>query len=98
MSSHEIVESIVLLFYSHHIKNERVIFPIGKENEYISDELPGIVQLNRNYLFVKRFTAKEEKGVCNVRYTSQTNTTNTKKSAHRIVIFRAVHYSPTLTN
>jgi len=54
-------DSIVPLFYSQHIKNGRVIFPIGKENEYISDELPGMVQLNRNYLFIKRFTAKEEK-------------------------------------
>jgi len=54
-------EHIVPLFYSHHIKDGRVVFPIGKDNEYISDELPGVVQLNRNYLFVKRFTAKEEK-------------------------------------
>ena len=51
----------VPLFYSQHIKDGRVTFPIGKENEYISDELPGLVQLNRNYLFVKRFTAKEER-------------------------------------
>ncbi|MCL2049076.1 MAG: N-6 DNA methylase [Defluviitaleaceae bacterium] len=54
-------ESIVPLFYSHHIKNGKVIFPIGKKNEYISDELPSMVQFNRNYLFVKRFTSKEEK-------------------------------------
>ena len=51
----------VPLFYSQHIKDGRVAFPIGKENEYITDELPGLVQLNRNYLFVKRFTAKEER-------------------------------------
>ena len=51
----------VPLFYSQHMKNGRVIFPIGKENEYMSDELPGMVQVNRNYLFVKRFTAKEER-------------------------------------
>ncbi len=51
----------VPLFYSQHIKDGRVVFPIGKENEYISDELPGMVQLNHNYLFVKRFTAKEER-------------------------------------
>jgi adenine-specific DNA-methyltransferase len=54
-------EHIVPLFYSQHIKNGRVEFPIGKESEYISDELPGMVQLNHNYLFIKRFTAKEEK-------------------------------------
>ena len=51
----------VPLFYSQHIREGRVVFPIGKENEYISDELPGMVQFNRNYLFVKRFTAKEER-------------------------------------
>ena len=53
-------DHIVPLFYSQHIKDGRVIFPIGKENEYMSDELPGMVQINHNYLFVKRFTAKEE--------------------------------------
>lgn len=53
--------STVPLFYSQHIKDGRVVFPIGKEYEYISDELPGLVQFNRNYLFVKRFTAKEER-------------------------------------
>jgi len=57
----DVGDSIVPLFYSQHIKNGRVVFPIGKENEYISDEVSGVVQLNRNYLFVKRFTAKEEK-------------------------------------
>ncbi|MCL2182123.1 MAG: Eco57I restriction-modification methylase domain-containing protein [Chitinispirillia bacterium] len=51
----------VPLFYSQHIRDGRVVFPIGKENEYISDELSSMVQLNRNYLFVKRFTAKEER-------------------------------------
>jgi adenine-specific DNA-methyltransferase len=51
----------VPLFYSQHIKDGRVAFPIGKENEYILDEMPSLVQLNRNYLFVKRFTAKEER-------------------------------------
>ena len=54
-------EHIVPLFYSQHLKNGQVVFPIGKENEYMSDALPGMVQLNRNYLFVKRFTSKEER-------------------------------------
>jgi adenine-specific DNA-methyltransferase len=53
-------EHIIPLFYSQHLQNGQVVFPIGKENEYMSDELPGMVQLNRNYLFVKRFTSKEE--------------------------------------
>jgi len=54
-------DNIVPLFYAQHLKNGCVVFPIGKENEYISDELPSMVQLNRNYLFVKRFTTKEER-------------------------------------
>jgi len=54
-------DHVVPLFYSQHIRDGRVIFPIGKESEYMSDELPGMVQFNRNYLFVKRFTAKEER-------------------------------------
>ena len=53
-------ENTVPLFYSQHIKDGRVVFPIGKENEYITDDLPGMIQNNRNYLFVKRFTSKEE--------------------------------------
>ena len=54
-------ENTVPLFYSQHLQDGRVIFPIGKENEYIVDELPGMIQHNRNYLFVKRFTSKEER-------------------------------------
>jgi len=54
-------EGAVPLFYAQHIKDGRVVFPIGKRNEYLSDELPGTLQQNRNYLFVKRFTAKEER-------------------------------------
>lgn len=50
----------VPLFYSQHIQNGRVLFPIGKEHEYIVTEQPGLLQENVNYLFVKRFTAKEE--------------------------------------
>jgi adenine-specific DNA-methyltransferase len=54
-------DHIVPLFYAQHIKDGQVVFPIGKENEYMTDELPGMVQLNKNYLIVKRFTSKEER-------------------------------------
>ena len=54
-------DNTVPLFYSQHLKDGHVVFPLGKENEYITDELPSMVQANRNYLFVKRFTAKEER-------------------------------------
>lgn len=49
------------LFYSQHIKNGRVSFPINKEGEFILTDRASLLQKNTNYVFVKRFTAKEEK-------------------------------------
>lgn len=49
------------LFYSQHIKNGRVVWPVGKEDEHICTDRIGFLQDNTNYLLVKRFTAKEEK-------------------------------------
>ncbi len=54
-------EQAVPLFYSHHIQDGKVLFPIGKEHEYIVTEQAGLLQKNANYLFIKRFTAKEER-------------------------------------
>jgi len=54
-------EGIVPLFYSQHIQDGKVVFPIQKEDEYIITERKGFIQRNKNYLLVKRFTAKEEK-------------------------------------
>lgn len=56
----EAEEQAVPLFYSQHIKDGKVIFPVGKEHEYLVTDQPGLLQKNENYLFVKRFTAKEE--------------------------------------
>lgn len=53
-------EDTVPLFYSQHIQNGEVVFPVGKEHEYIVTEKNGLLQENSNYLFVKRFTTKEE--------------------------------------
>lgn len=53
-------EGAILLFYSQHIKQGEVQFPIQKEKEYIVTDQKGLMQENKNYLFVKRFTAKEE--------------------------------------
>jgi len=53
-------ETAVPLFYSQHIQSGKVIFPIGKEHEYLVTGQSGLLQKNANYLFVKRFTAKEE--------------------------------------
>ena len=49
------------LFYSQHIRNGRVEWPVGKEDEYIATDRVGFLQENTNYLLVKRFTAKEER-------------------------------------
>ena len=56
----EAKENTVPIFYSQHIKNGKVVFPINRENEYITTEKIGLLQRNKNYLFVKRFTSKEE--------------------------------------
>lgn len=49
------------LFYSQHIKNGRVFWPVGREAEYIVTDKSSYLQENTDYLFVKRFTSKEEK-------------------------------------
>lgn len=54
-------EGAIPLFYAQHIKDGVVEFPIQKEHEYVVTEQKGLLQENKNYLFVKRFTAKEEK-------------------------------------
>ena len=56
----EAEEQAVPLFYSQHIQNGKVVFPVGKEHEYLVTKQRGLLQQNKNYLFVKRFTAKEE--------------------------------------
>ena len=53
-------EGAVPLFYSQHIRQGQVQFPIQKNHEYVVTEKKGLIQDNKNYLFVKRFTAKEE--------------------------------------
>lgn len=53
-------ENTIPLIYSQHIKEGRVRFPQGKGPEYIQKSKSALMQENKNYLFVKRFTAKEE--------------------------------------
>lgn len=50
----------VPLFYARHIRNGQVAFPSGKEGEFLNIDRAGLLQPNTNYLFVKRFTSKEE--------------------------------------
>ena len=59
LRSQENTDTIPLI-YSQHILSGRIRFPQGKENEYIIKGRKGLMQENKNYLFVKRFTAKEE--------------------------------------
>ena len=54
-------EGAIPLFYAQHIKQGEVLFPVQKEHEYVVTDQRGLMQDNRNYLFVKRFTAKEER-------------------------------------
>ncbi len=54
-------DGAIPLFYSQHIRKGEVQFPIQKEHEYVVTEQKGLMQDNKNYLFVKRFTAKEER-------------------------------------
>lgn len=53
-------EGAIPLFYAQHIKQGKIQFPIKKEYEYVVTDQQGLIQDNKNYLFVKRFTAKEE--------------------------------------
>ena len=54
-------EGSVPLFYSHHIRGGRVVWPAGQQGEYMVTDHQGYLQDNGNYVFVKRFTAKEER-------------------------------------
>lgn len=48
------------LLYSQHIKNGRVVWPLGKEGEVIKTDRRAFLQENSDFLMVKRFTSKEE--------------------------------------
>ena len=52
--------SSVPLFHPQHIQNGKIFFPANREQEYILTDKKGLLQPNTNYLFVKRFTTKEE--------------------------------------
>lgn len=60
--SNENVSGSVPLFYATNIKsNGKISFPENIDNQYILTTKNSLLQENKNYLFVKRFTSKEEK-------------------------------------
>ena len=81
-------DDAVPLFFAQHIQDGKVVFPVGKEHEYLVTEQPGLLQQNTNYLFVKRFTAKEEhrRLQCGV-YLARRNPTYTKISTQNKINF-----------
>lgn len=50
----------VPLYYCRHIQNGIVCFPDQRGVEYLIAQKKGLLQKNQNYLFLKRFTTKEE--------------------------------------
>lgn len=56
----ELEEGAYPLLYPQHIKNGRVVWPLGKEGEVIKTDKKGFLQENSDFLLVKRFTSKEE--------------------------------------
>ena len=57
----ELEDGAFPLLYSQHIKDGRVVWPLGKEGEVIKTTHPAYLQENSDFLLVKRFTSKEEK-------------------------------------
>ncbi|MCD8301698.1 MAG: Eco57I restriction-modification methylase domain-containing protein [Prevotellaceae bacterium] len=57
----ELEDGAYPLLYSQHIKDGRVIWPLGKSGEVIKTSRKGFLQENSDFLLVKRFTSKEEK-------------------------------------
>lgn len=55
-------KNTIPLFYSQNIQNGMVNHnPSGKEYDWMVTDYAGLIQENKDYVFLKRFTAKEEK-------------------------------------
>ena len=53
-------DGTVPMFFAQHIQDGKLVHPIGKSGEWLRQGKNGLLQTNSNYLFVKRFTSKEE--------------------------------------
>ena len=52
----------VPLFYPFHFNNNFITFPVENDKkQYVNTSKKGLIQENKDYLFLKRFTSKEEK-------------------------------------
>lgn len=56
----ELEDGAYPLLYSQHIKDGKVVWPLGKEGEVIKTDRKSYLQENGDFLIVKRFTSKEE--------------------------------------
>lgn len=56
----EIEDGAYPLLYSQHIKEGKVVWPLGRDGEVIKTEKKSYLQENGDFLIVKRFTSKEE--------------------------------------
>ena len=56
----ELEDGAYPLLYSQHIKEGKVVWPLGKEGEVIKTDKKSYLQENGDFLIVKRFTSKEE--------------------------------------
>ncbi|MDY6021789.1 MAG: DNA methyltransferase, partial [Sodaliphilus sp.] len=56
----ELEEGAYPLLYAQHIREGKIVWPLGKEGEVIKTERKSYLQENGNFLLVKRFTSKEE--------------------------------------
>ena len=56
----ELEDNSYPLLYSQHIKDGKVVWPLGKEGEVIKTDKKSYLQENGDFLIVKRFTSKEE--------------------------------------
>ncbi len=54
-------EGAIPLLGPQHIRNSRVTWPLGKDDEFIIPSRGALAQENADYVLVKRFTSKEER-------------------------------------
>ena len=77
-------EGTIPLFYSQHIKQGQIKFPIQKEHEYILTDQKGLMQENKNYLLLRDLLQRRNLEDYNVGFIYLENFHSIKKSVRRI--------------